>query len=36
MRDKSHMKSMSDTGIMPCGKDNGGGMDNGEGEFANL
>ena len=35
-RDKSHMKRMSGTGIIPCGKDNGGGMDNGKGEFVNL
>ena len=35
-RDKLHMKSMSSTGIMPCRKDNGGRMDNSEGEFVNL
>jgi len=35
-RDKSHMKRMSGAGITPCRKGNGGGMDNGKGEFANL
>ena len=36
VKDKSHMKRMSGTGIIPYGKDNGGGMDNGKGEFVNL
>ena len=30
------MKSMSGIGITPCGKDNGGGIDNSKGEFVNL
>ena len=30
------MKRMSGTGIISCGKDNGGGKDNGKGEFVNL
>jgi hypothetical protein len=30
VRDKLHAKRMSSTGLMPCGKGNGGGMDNGK------
>jgi hypothetical protein len=29
-KDKFHVKRMSGTGLMPCRKGNGGGMDNGE------